>query len=249
MPSLLFFSVTTYIPLMCRNKEKTLLGPFHTPKLFVGKYFLKRTHLFWRKKYFVQIKRNMWSNLKCQKKLFAFFLLEVSLYVIVQKAITTPYPYRRGVFLGGWGKRVREHKRKALYCWAGDIMEGHTGRLPHICVQRSQRKDHNNQTTRPRHWAGIFNLIHSSVSNYSSLNKGIRTNTFQKGASLTWLINWLTYKAHQITKHGCDLVEHIWHHFGRVININDMVSGVLISRTLFRRVIDINDMVLGVLDF
>ena len=189
----------------------------------------------------------MWLNLKCQKKLFAFFLLEVSLYVIVQKAITTPYPYRRGVFLGGWGKRVREHKRKALYCWAGDIMEGHTGRLPHICVQRSQRKDHNNQTTRPRHWAGIFNLIHSSVSNYSSLNKGIRTNTFQKGASLTWLINWLTYKAHQITKHGCDLVKRIWHHFGRVIDINDIVSGVLISRTLFRRVIDINDMVSGVL--
>ena len=46
----------------------------------------------------------MWLNLKCQKKLFAFSLLEVSLYFIVQKAITTPYPYRRGVFLGDEGK-------------------------------------------------------------------------------------------------------------------------------------------------
>ena len=38
--------------------------------------------------------------------------------------------------------------------------------------------------------------------------------------------------------------------FGRVIDINDMVSHVLgISRTLFGKVIDVYNMVLGVLDF
>ena len=36
--------------------------------------------------------------------------------------------------------RARQDKRRALYCWAKNIMEGHTGRLPHICVHQSKRK-------------------------------------------------------------------------------------------------------------
>ena len=36
--------------------------------------------------------------------------------------------------------RARQDKRRALYCLAKNIMEGHTGRLPHICVHQSKRK-------------------------------------------------------------------------------------------------------------
>ena len=109
--------------------------------------------------------------------------------------------------------KARQDKRKAPYCWARDIMEGHTGRLPHICVQQSWRKYQSTQRKEKRKDA-LLSRIFFSPNKYSHIcNWNLPRQFLPKSVQIVPKLITLFWKK-------------CWnqlHKFGRNVEINDMV--------------------------
>ena len=109
--------------------------------------------------------------------------------------------------------KARQDKRKAPYCWARDIMEGHTGRLPHICVQQSWRKYQSTQRKEKRKDA-LLSRLFFSPNKYSHIcNWNLPRQFLPKSVQIVPKLITLFWKK-------------CWnqlHKFGRNVEINDMV--------------------------